>query len=53
VRAKWAAVWPWLAVVAMVALAKVPALCLPPEEADALVIFEDDAGTQASAPIGR
>jgi len=53
VRAKWAAVWPWLAVVAMLALAKVPALYLQPERADALVIFEDAAGPQAAALIGQ
>jgi len=52
-RASWTAVWPWLAVVAVLALAKVPALCLEQDAADALEIFEDGAGTQAAAATGR
>ena len=52
-KAKWTAVWLWLAVVAILALAKIPALYLQPEQADALVIFENDAHAQAAAPIGR
>jgi len=40
VKAAWTAVWPWLAVAAMLALAKVPALYLPRAESGPLAIFD-------------
>lgn len=61
VKATWTAVWPWLAVVVVLGLAKVPAFYLQPDEADSLVIFDDttadrvrcgDSGSQADgAPV--
>jgi hypothetical protein len=52
-KGSWSAVWPWLVVVAILGLAKVPALYLHPEAPDAIVIFEDGASAWAAAPIGR
>ena len=53
VRARWTAVWPWMVVVAILGLAKLPALYLQSEAPDAIVIFEDGASRQAAVPIGR
>ncbi len=56
-KARWTLLWPWLAVIAILALARVPAFYLSSQEADALVIFEEDADAEqalaATVPIGR